>query len=406
MTGTLEYDPYAPELQRDPYPAYRWLREHDPVHHVAGHDFWVLTRYDDAVAAASDTAMTSTLGLSQLDPFPAEGELPPYAHSIATMDPPDHTQLRRMVQSIFGTKHLRAWVPRIEPIAERLVTEVLDAGDDADIARQLAVPLPADVITELMGLPTEDRDRLVRWSDEVTAILPGVGKVGMDAAIRGGEAGAELAAYAQEFIDERRRRPREDDLISAMIAVRDPDTGRQLDPDQVIGHVVTMILAGLETTESLVANMGAALLQHPDQLERLRREPDLIPGAVEESLRWETPAQGTFRTALREVTIGGTVIPENARVQLAWGSANRDEERFPDGERFLVDRKRGTNLAFGVGFHFCLGAFLARAEARVLFEQLLARTRVIDPAGEPRLATDRMPVVRKYTRVPISTRGA
>lgn len=170
IDAAVECDPYALEIQRDPYPSYQQLRAHSPVHHVAKHDFWVLARCDHATAAASDFAMTSTLGLSQLDPFPAEGELPPYAHSIATMDPPDHTQLRRMVQSIFGTKHLRAWVPRIEPIAERLVTEVLDAGDDADIARQLAVPLPADVITELTGLPATDRDQLVRWSDEVTAI--------------------------------------------------------------------------------------------------------------------------------------------------------------------------------------------------------------------------------------------
>lgn len=152
--------------------------------------------------------------------------------------------------------------------------------------------------------------------------------------------------------------------------------------------------------------MGAALLQHPDQLMRLRREPDLIPSAIEETLRWETPAQGTFRTALKDITIGDTTISEGARVQLAWGSANRDEDEFPDGERFLIDRKRTTNLAFGVGAHFCLRAFLARAEARVLFDKLLARTRAIEPRSGAQLATERMPVVRKYTSVPISTRRA
>ena len=300
--------------------------------------------------------------------------------SFLRMNPPDHTRLRRLVSQAFTRPMVARLLPRIEAVTEELLAAARATGGPVNLIEALAYPLPVIVISELLGIPERDRERFVRWSHGLARgldpefLLP----EGMHAELIA--AREEFADYVRELADARRREPGED-LLSALVGVR--DSGDLLNETELVSTCILLLIAGHETTVNLIGNGTLALLRHPDQLARLRAEPGLVEGAVEELLRFDSPVQLTLRSALVDAEIAGTAVPSGSVALLLIGAANRDPEEHPDPDRLDVTRVAGRHLAFGQGLHFCLGAPLARLEARVALTAL-TRDPGLAPAGEPR----------------------
>ena len=399
----LSFDPYALKARIDPYPLYATLRAEAPVYFVAEHGFWMLTRWADCYAATGDPRFSAARGIAGVDAFPGEGDLPPWAHSLSSTDPPDHTRLRRLVQTVFNPRSFRRWEGQVRGLAEALVDDLLEASrdDSADLAVQVARQLPTAVVMELFDLPRADHDMLDTWSRQAVKVLRGMANVSVEVAMEAFVAAAGLADYCTNLIAERSTSVR-DDLISQLIQARDEATGEGLTADEILGTVFTLVMGGIETTSSLIANGAVALARHPAQYLALRERRGLVPIAVEEMLRWDAPVQMTFRTTVEALGFGGSEIPAEARVALVWGSANRDQDQNPDSGSFCILRDKAPNqMAFGIGTHFCLGANLARLEARAAFEALLEQVARIECREEPTVDTDLMPVVRTHTKVPV-----
>ena len=407
MTTATGYRPFDPDTIADPYPQYAWLRDHSPVHHDEESDLWVVSRYDDVVGVLRDPAtFSSALGMGDLlagRPGLRNRRPPEFMLDLAGLrvliatDPPDHTTLRRLVGKAFTPREIAALEPRIRTLAEGMVDDIIDAGDGADLVAQLAYPLPVIVIAELLGIPAERRDDFKRWSDDVVGGLSGTWDES-----RVQHSGVEMFTYFGELIAERYRRPG-GDLIS-LLAVRGRDGDVALGPMEIVMFCVLLLIAGNETTTNLIGNGAQALFDHPDQARRLRDDPGLIPAAVEEALRYDAPVQALFRGATRDVTIAGVTIPKRGRVMVAFAAADRDPRRYPDPDRFVVDRfaaerNAADHVAFGSGIHLCLGAPLARLEARVVAETLLRRLRRLEPAGAPERVDSFL--LRGFTRLPV-----
>jgi cytochrome P450 len=366
--GTLE----------NPYPVYALLRTVRPVLEMKIPDFdgpgvWLLTRYRDVHGVLRDPRFSADRirapmirdNLERMPPFIQQSAVG--MRSMLIMDPPDHTRVRKLVNKAFTPKRIAALRGRIE----RLVEEELDAvadGDRMDLIHDLAEPLPAVVIAELLGVPPEDHRQFREWS---RALIAAIGAPTMAARAEGSAAAAgKIIDYLRAIIEARRTAPR-DDLISAMILAqeeRDALTGEEL-----LATSNLLLLAGHETTTNLIGNGMLALLREPDQLERLRRDPALVSTAVEELLRFDGPVQATVRVALEDVEIDGHTIPEGAIVLVSIGAANHDPEVFDDPDSLDVGRDPNPHIAFGFGVHFCLGASLARLEAEIAFRELIAR---------------------------------
>ncbi|MFO0690199.1 MAG: cytochrome P450 [Myxococcota bacterium] len=360
------FDPYDARLFDDPQPAFRRLRDELPAYHEPERDFWVLSRFEDVWQALRDPATFSSAGgITILDEHNAAA--PPM---ILTMDPPRHGVLRTKVNRGFTPRRiagLEAWI-RDEATA---LLDRLEARGEGDLVHDFATPLPTAVFAELLGVPASERDAFRRWSDATCAMSPDP-----TAMAAGKQAIAELTGLFAELADERRRRPT-DDLISALAhAGASPGGGADEEPmtsDELTGFCVLLLVAGLETTASLIATGSLRLAQHPDQRVRLVRDPSAIPNAVEEMVRFDSPIPGNARTLTRDIERHGRKMPAGAKVLLLYAAANRDEREFPGGDRFDVERPIDRHVAFGHGIHFCLGASLARLEARVAFEELLRR---------------------------------
>jgi len=387
----LEYDPTSWEIQEDPYPIYRRLRDEAPVYHNERLGFWALSRFQDVWDATLDWESFTSIHGQTLEkvtmPLPM----------MISMDPPQHTRVRALVAKAFTPRR----VGEMEPIVRRLTQERLahlEPGMQIDLFEQLASSMPMDVISTMLGVPPEHRDRVRRLTNEMMHREPG--ELEMNA--RHTEIGAELFSFFRELIAFRRRR-RKDDLISALIDARlEGDDGQPtaLTDDELLGFCLLLGSAGHETTARLICNSAVTFWRHPDQRRELAEDPVLLGAAVEEFLRFDPPSQVQGRWSTRAVEIHGRTIPEDVRVLLLTGAAQRDPREYDDPDRFDIHRKIERHLSFGFGQHLCLGKSLARQECRVAFEEILARfpDYEIDEAG---LAWAHNNNVRGYAMVPM-----
>jgi hypothetical protein len=378
-----DLDLRSPANVRDPFPVYRWLRDHEPVHRSPGLDAWVVTRYDDVLDVFDRPERFSSDRFRRADPRYAS-DRPAVRDVVAVLrdwlvfrDPPDHTRLRALLQKTFTPRRLEATRPWIEGTIGALLDPIAERGE-TDFLRDFAFPLPALVIAHLLGAPPADTEAIKEWSDRLAAYLGGA----VDERDNFAEAQAGLAslvAYFRALLDERRRRPG-DDLMSALL--RAEHEGQRLTPDEVVANCVLLLFAGHETTTNLLGNGLYHLLRQPEQLAALRAEPGLVPGAVEELLRYDGPVPATLKIATEAVEWHGRRIAPGERVLPFLSAANRDPRRFAEPDALDVRRAPSRHLAFAFGIHFCLGAPLARLEARLALEVLLARFPHLELARE------------------------
>jgi cytochrome P450 len=373
-----------PAFKANPYPTYAELRSTAPVHRVElpdGLGIWLITRYDDVLAVLKDErfvkdwrkALTPEQ-LAQVPPIPPVMEA--LSRNMLDMDPPDHQRLRSLVSKAFTPRLIKRLRPRVQAIAAGLLDAVQDRGE-MDLIDDYAFPLPITVIAELLGVPAEDRDSFREWSD---------------AAVSGNTTQEHLEKvliphmqaftdYLHALFEEKRKNPK-DDLVSALL--RAEEAGDKLSEDELLGMVFLLLVAGHETTVNLIGNGVLALLQHPDQLQKLRDDPSLIKPAVEELLRYDGPVEtSTERFAREDVRIGETVIPRGEMVLVVLAAADHDPERFADPDELDITRVDNRHLAFGKGIHHCLGAPLARMEGQIAISTLLARMPDLRLKGSP-----------------------
>jgi len=374
---------FDPHRVADPYPTYAWLRENRPVWRPVER-VYVLSRHEDCAAVLRDPRFGrregGRLGLRRLGQdagMPAE---PPAVRSFLMLNPPDHTRLRRLVSRAFTPARVRDLGPRIEAIAAGLIATASASTGPVDLIEALASPLPVTVISELLGVPSADYDRLVAWSDALARGLDPALLIPAEDRERQQVARAEFGAYLADLIAERRRSPG-DDLVSALASVT--DGGDVLSEEELIATCILLLVAGHETTTSLIGSAVLGLIKHPDQFARLRAEPELMAGAVEEFLRYDPPVQLTARVALTEASIGAQPVPAGAAALMLVGAANRDPSLCADPERLDITRPPTHHVSFGQGIHFCLGAPLARLETQIVLRLLLERPDDLRLAGEP-----------------------
>jgi cytochrome P450 len=378
---------------RDPYPVLAAMRADDPVREVVTPDgpVWLVTRYDDVRAALADPRLCKDWRYT----------LPPEERAAAprndvpmmiTLDPPDHTRLRKLVTRSFTVRRITALRPRIAEIAAELLDE-LPPDRPFDLMAHYAFRLPVQVICELLGVPADDRDRFGAWSGAM------IDQVSADEAA---QASGQMYGYLAELVARKRAEP-DGALLTALSQLADGEDGDQLSENELVAMAMLLLIAGHETTTNLIGNAVLGLLTRPDQLARLRSEPELMSRAVEEFLRWDSPIwNAPFRVAAEDVELSGVTIPARSLVQLTLGAANRDDARFPDAADLRVDRDAAGHVAFGHGIHFCLGAPLARIEGEVALTALLDRFPRLELAADPAdLGYRRSTLVRGLTALPV-----
>ena len=363
--GPIEWNPLDPAVIEDPYPLYHRLRAEDPVHRSAA-GIWVLSRYDDVALALRDPRF-GRRGFQEL--ISARFGTPGFAHSMLLQDPPDHTRLRTLVSKAFTPRAIEGLRGRVEQMVGTLLDAAADRGE-MDLIADLAYPLPAGVICEMLGVPSADRDRLREWSTDIARSMDALVISDPETVARANAAGAALYEYFEALVAERRRSPAED-ILSALIAAE--EAGDRLSTDELYATLILLFLAGHETTANLIGNGALALLRQPAQLRRLLEHPALIDSAIEELLRYESPVQRLSRITNQDVTLAERTIPAGSLVLALLGATNRDPAHFAEPDRLDVTRQDNRHLAFGTGIHFCLGAPLARLEGRIAFAALLRR---------------------------------
>ena len=388
MAQTPQVDLFDPTFKANPYRTYAELRSEAPVYRAElpdGRGVWLVTRYDDVVAVLKDerfakdwrSAMTPEQ-LAQIPPIPEV--MKPLSENMLDKDPPDHERLRRLVSKAFTPRLIERMRPRVQEIADTLLDAVEDKGG-MDLIDDYAFPLPITVIAELLGVPVEDRNRFREWSDAAVSgdttqeyvekiLLPH-----MQAFIE----------YLRALFEEKRENPK-DDLISALVLAE--EAGDKLSEDELLAMVFLLLIAGHETTVNLIGNGTLALLQNPDQLQKLKDDPSLIKPAIEELLRYDGPVEtSTERFAREDVTIGDTVIPKGEMVMVVIAAADHDPERFSEPDTLDIARADNKHLAFGKGIHHCLGAPLARMEGQIALGTLLRRMPDLRLKGSPESLT-------------------
>jgi cytochrome P450 PksS len=386
VTTDLNVSIASSEFKANPFPFYRRLRAEAPVFRVTLPDRqtgWLVTRYDDVVTVLKGEQFAKdafrVLSKEQLDAIPWLTKLlmplmMPLAHHMLDRDPPDHTRLRALVQQAFSPRLVEGMRGRIETLAEDLLNRVARRGR-MDLIADYALPIPTTIISEMLGVPVADRHKFHRWSGAM--LSAGASRFGFLRAI---PSVLRFMRYIRRLIKHRRTDLR-DDLVSGLITAKDAD--ESLSDDELLSMILLLIVAGHETTVNLIGNGTLALLEHPDQLERLRSDPGLIKSAVEELLRFTAPVEtATERFAREDLELAGMKIAKGDLVFAALASANRDESQFANPDTLDIAREPNKHLAFGLGIHFCLGASLARLEGQIAINRLLAR------APDLRLAID------------------
>ena len=365
------FNPWLEENRRDPVPAYRRLRETAPIRRNRWQGSWLLSRYDDVAAVLRDPRFSTDR--TKLLPFRlmrrASRRHPDFVNmldrNLLMLDGEEHRRVRSLVSKAFTPRRVEALRPRIEAVVDELLDAAATKGE-MELVHDLAHPLPVIVIAELLGVPLEDRERFRVWSSEVVEILDVIsGRDGLRPSWRGAEG---LAGYFRGLLAERRRAPK-DDLLSAMIAAE--EDGFALDEADLLALCGLLLAAGHETTTNLIGNAVLALLRHPGERKRLQEDPSLIPAAVDEFLRFDSPVQVTDRVITEDLEFRGQRFRKGQLAICLLGAANHDPARFPDPERLDVTRGDRGHLAFGLGPHVCLGAPLARLEAEVALAGLL-----------------------------------
>lgn len=384
----MDFDP-ATEHPLDPFPHYERMRTAAPVYLDEPTGSWHVFRYDDVQRVLSDHAtFSSRMGG---DESSEAGHL--FASSLITTDPPRHRQLRSLVTQAFTPRAVDELAPRISELTDGLLDGIASRGS-ADLIEELAYPLPVIVISELMGIPAEHRDRFKQWSDAI------VSQTRTGAATEDHQAAnQEMTGYFLDLIEQRRRMPG-DDLISNLLAAE--IDGQKLNVAELLGFCALLLVAGNETTTNLIGNAVLCFTEVPGTVDRLVNEPGLLPQAIEEVLRFRSPVQSMYRVTAADASLGGTRIPAGAPV-VAWiGSANRDERQFERPAEFDVDRGQTRHLAFGHGIHFCLGAPLARLEARIALDAVLSRLPGLALAPDAHLERMDSTIVYGLTALPVS----
>jgi cytochrome P450 len=358
----------------DPFPLFAHVRELGGVHEVTladGHDAWMIASHADARAALSDARLSKDMhaAMAADGAVVAEGlPGPAFARHMLAVDPPDHTRLRRLVSAAFSVRRIEALRPHVQAIVDDLLDRIATQGPDTevDLVASFAFPLPFTVICELLGIAASDRDRFGR--SLMTLLAP---YATPDEYARAKDASDAVVEFMRDLVDEKQRHP-DDALVSALVTARDGE--ECLDQQELLSTLFQLIVAGHDTTTSLIGNSVVALLRHPDALARLRSDPALIPNAVEEFLRYDAPVpHATFRYATEPIELGGVTIPAGAQVIINLASANRDAEHFAHPEALDIDRTDVRHLGFGHGIHFCLGAPLARMEGKIALDTLIHR---------------------------------
>ncbi len=397
-----------PAVKADPYPWYARLRAETPVHRLSD-DVWMAVGYEAVMATVHDPVrlssevgmgglMTGRVGPNRVDSQEAFGLDLRGLRVLIAADPPDHTRLRRLLSRAFTPRSISSLEPRLRQLCDSMVDQLLEAGTDGDLVAHVAYPFPVTVIAELLGIPAARRQDFKRWSDALVGILSGAWDMTSEQ-----ESILEMFGYLGEVVAERQTRP-SDDLIGRLVAAsHDDNDDEPLTAMEITMFVILLLVAGNETTTNLVGNGYAALLGHPDVARRLRADSSLVPAVIEETLRYDGPIQALFRGAAFDVCLAGVDIPAGATVMVAFAAANRDPARFAEPDHFDPGRDARDHVGFGHGIHYCLGASLARLEARIVAETLLARTRSLEPTGEA-TRVDSL-ILRGFTHIPVEARA-
>jgi hypothetical protein len=365
------------EFLSDPYPVLHRLREADPVHWSESVGGWVVTRYDDIVGTFKDVTHYSNEGrlarAVEYLPAASRANLKTFEDHYRTKgllhsDPPDHTRLRALVTKAFSPRIVEAMRPRIQAIVNELLDSVQSDGG-MDAIADLAVPLPITVLAEIFGVPPGGRMRFKGWADDLLA-FQGVNKPAVEILQRAQKALVEIRAYLSELVHERQRAPRED-LLSQLVAAE--SEGDKLSESELLNTCITLLVAGHETSTSLVGNGLYTLLRNPDQWKLLQADPSLINSAIEEVLRFESPVSRQPRLMKDDVELNGKRIRRGEMVFQMLNAANRDPAQFTDPDHFDIRRQKNRHIAFGLGIHFCVGAVLARCEGQIVFQTLMQR---------------------------------
>jgi cytochrome P450 len=396
-----KFNPFLPEFRRDPYPFYRSLQTKHPVYFSPVLRGWILSRYSDVVEVLQDSRFSvdrrQAKIFQRLQPF---ASLRPdfteaITRSLLMVDPPDHTRLRRLVNKAFTPRVVENLRPRIQVVVDELLDRVEKQGE-MDLIRDLAYPLPVIVISEMLGIASDDHAKFKEWSDALTALVdPMQAEDGMGPAQ---DAYVQLSAYLRSVFEERRREPRQD-LISALVSVE--EQGDSLTDAELLSLSALILAAGHETTTNLLGNAVLALLRNPSERRRLQDDPSLIASAVEEFLRYDSPVQITDRVATQDCEVAGQAVRKGVLVGLILAAANRDPEQFAEPDRLDVGRRDNRHIAFGHGAHFCLGASLARTEAQIAISTLLRRFPDFDGERDPQ-EWKRSTVLRGPMSLPLS----
>jgi len=372
------------EHELNPFPIYAQMRRSDPVYFDPRRQNYNIFRFEDVQRVLSEyTTFSSQFTGGQSD---TAGE--PFSASMISTDPPKHRKLRTLVSQAFTPRSVEALAPRIQAIVNELLDAVSETGQ-MDAIEHLGYPLPVIVIAELLGVPIEDRAKFKEWSDIVVSLADLGSEVDYEAF--NNVAVMEMSAYFFNMIEKRRVEP-SDDLISGLLQAEVDN--EKLSVIELLGFCALLLVAGNETTTNLIGNALLTFTENPGTWERLRQQPDLLPSAIEEVLRYRSPVQSMFRVTKEEATLAGTTIPSSQPL-VAWiGSANHDENQFPEPEKFDIERKPNKHLAFGQGIHYCLGAPLARLEASIALGGMLERFSSIRLA--PNAELERIPSILIY----------